>query len=104
MRRGEIWWAQLPTPAGRRPVVLLSRDEAYQVRQLVTVAPVTTRVRNLPVEVPLSRAEGLPKDCVVNADTLTTIPKRALSNRISNLPKKKIRSLNQAIVFALGLE
>ena len=37
MRRGEVWWAALPKPAGRRPVVLLSRDEAYAVRELVTV-------------------------------------------------------------------
>ena len=31
MRRGEVWWADLPAPAGRRPVVLLSRNEAYAV-------------------------------------------------------------------------
>jgi len=41
MRRGEIWWAELPAPGGRRPVLLLSRNEAYVVRQLVTVAPIT---------------------------------------------------------------
>ena len=37
MRRGEVWWADLPVPVGRRPVVLLSRNEAYAVRELVTV-------------------------------------------------------------------
>jgi len=51
VRRGEVWWAELPTPAGRRPVVLLSRDEAYPIRNLVTVAPVTTRIRDIPTEV-----------------------------------------------------
>ena len=79
--RGEIWWAELPQPAGARPVVLLSRDEAYQVRQLVTVAPVTSRVRNLPVEVSFGSAEGLPRPCVANLDTVTTIPRRSLSRR-----------------------
>jgi len=39
VRRGEIWWADLPPPAGRRPVLLLSRDEAYAIRGLITVAP-----------------------------------------------------------------
>jgi mRNA interferase MazF len=39
MRRGEVWWAELPALAGKRPVVLLSRNEAYAVRELVTVAP-----------------------------------------------------------------
>jgi len=48
MRRGEVWWADLPLPVGRRPVVLLSRNEAYQVRDNVTVAPVTTRIRVIP--------------------------------------------------------
>ncbi|MCL0048232.1 type II toxin-antitoxin system PemK/MazF family toxin, partial [Dehalococcoidia bacterium] len=66
MRRGEIWWAELTPPAGRRPVLLLSRNEAYAVRELVTVAPVTTRMRHIPSEVPLGSEDGLPKPCVVN--------------------------------------
>ena len=75
MRRGDVWWADLPAPAGRRPVVLLSRNEAYAVRELVTVAPVTTRARNIPTEVRLGPAQGLPKACVANLDTITTIPR-----------------------------
>jgi mRNA interferase MazF len=39
MRRGEVWWANLPKPVGRRPVVLLSRNAAYPVGASVTVAP-----------------------------------------------------------------
>ena len=104
MKRGEVWWAELPAPAGRRPVVLLSRDEAYAVRELVTVAPITTRIRNIPVEVPLGPNEGLPKKCVANLDTITTIPKSILLERISVLPAPKITALNGAIRFALGLE
>jgi len=46
MRRGEVWWAEQPEPIGRRPVVLLSRDEAYKVRNAVTVAQVTTTIVN----------------------------------------------------------
>jgi mRNA interferase MazF len=53
MQRGEVWWAKLPSPIGRRPVVLLSRDEAYAVRNAVTVAEVTSTVRGIPVEVEL---------------------------------------------------
>ena len=104
MKRGEIWWAELPQPAGRRPVVLISRDEAYGVRELVTVAPVTTRVRNLPVEVPLGKREGLPRPCVANLDTITTIPKTCLVERILLLPAGKVAELDAAIGFALGLE
>lgn len=104
MRRGEVWWADLPAPAGRRPVVLLSRDEAYAVRELVTVAPVTTRVRRIPTEVPLGPSEGLPKPCVVNLDTITTIPRRALAESIGPLPPERLAAVERALMFALGLD
>ena len=103
MRRGEVWWAELPAPAGRRPVLLLSRDEAYLVRELVTVAPLTTRVRKIPSEVPLSRDDGVPKTCVVSLDTITTIPRRALTVRLTALSPIKLAAVDRAVRFALGL-
>ena len=104
MRRGEVWWANLPSPAGRRPVVLLSRDEAYAVRDLVTIAPITTRIRGLAVEVPLGPKDGLPKACAANLDTITTIPKAALAELVAFLPSAKRIALDSAIRFALGMD
>jgi len=104
VKRGEIWWAELPRPAGRRPVILLSRDEAYEVRRLVTVAPVTTRVRGIPVEVPLGPKDGMPRDCVANLDTVTTIPKDALRERLMVLSRPKMAAVDAALRFALGLQ
>ncbi len=104
MRRGEVWWAELPKPARARPVVLLSRNEAYAVRELVTVAPVTTRVRNIPVEVPLGREDGLSKRCAANLDTITTIPKTALSRQVTVLSPEKLFAVDRALRFALGLD
>jgi len=49
MKRGEAWWAELPSPIGKRPVLLLSRNEAYVVRNAVTVAEITTTIRGIPV-------------------------------------------------------
>lgn len=103
MKRGEVWWANLPAPAGRRPVVLISRNEAYRVRALVTIAPVTTRIRGIPVEVELGPKEGLPRKCVVNCDSLTTIPKNWLQSRIATLSPAKVQEINKAIKFALDL-
>jgi mRNA interferase MazF len=103
MRRAEIWWALLPAPAGRRPVVLLSRDESYAFRELVTIAPVTTRVRDIPVEVILGKGEGLSRRCVANLDTITTIPQKCLTERIGALRGDKVRELDNAIRLALGL-
>ncbi len=103
MRRGEVWWAELPSPAGRRPVLLLSRNEAYSVRELAIVAPLTSRIRGIPTEVALGRADGLPRRCVVNLDTITTIPKRTLTQRLTALSPEKLGAVERALRFALGL-
>ena len=101
MKRGEVWWAHVDK---RRPVVLVSRDEAYDVRALVIVAPATTNVRGFAVEVKLGRREGLPRDCVVNCDWLVTIPKEDLVERAGALGAVKLARLDRALMFALGLE
>jgi mRNA interferase MazF len=103
MRRGEVWWAELPLPVGRRPVVLLSRDEAYAVRNAVTVAEVTSTIRGIPVEVELGPEDGLPKKCAANLDTIVTIRKSLLTERITMLSREKIEQIDAAIKFALSL-
>jgi len=104
MRRGEIWWADLPKPSGRRPVALLSRDDAYRVRSAVTVAEVTTTVRNIPVEVLLSEKDGMPKACAINLDNIITINKALLKERICALSEDNIEAVSKAIKFALDLD
>lgn len=104
MKRGEIWWAELDSTAGKRPVVLLSRDEAYSVRSLIIVAPITTRIRRIASEVPLGTDDKMSHDCVANLDTITTIPKDCLQSRITTLSTKKLREAEAAIRFALGME
>ena len=103
MPRGEVWWAELPEPAGRRPVVLLTRDSGIGARQLVSVAIVTRTVRHIPTEVSLGAADGMPKPCVVNADTIQTIPKTTLVNRVTVLSKLRMQELARAVEFALAL-
>ncbi len=104
MHKGEIWWVNLPSPIGKRPVVLLSRDEAYSVRNAVTVAEVTSTIRNIPVEVNLGIEDGLPKKCVINLDTMITIRKELLTEKIADLVPEKIDKVNKAIKFALDLK
>ena len=104
MRRGEIWWAELEPPAGRRPVVLLSRDEAYAVRSLIIVAPITTRIRHISSEVLLGTDDSMTRDCVANLDTITTIPKDCLRDRLTSLSPQKLKEVETAIYFALGLD
>jgi len=104
MQKGEIWWARLPEPIGKRPVVLLSRDEAYSVRNAITVAEITSTIRNIPVEVSLGPEDDLPKKCVINFDTIITIRKELLVERITILEPDKIDEVNKAIKFALDME
>jgi len=66
--------------------------------------PVTTRMRDIPVEVRLGQEEGLPRRCVANADTITTIPKDALAEYAGILGPDKMAALDGAIRFALDLE
>jgi mRNA interferase MazF len=83
---------------------LVSREEAYRIRELVLVVPVTTNRRGIPTEVALGREEGLPRRCVANADIVTTIPKQLLTDQAGSLSTDKVSALDTALRFALGLE
>jgi mRNA interferase MazF len=104
MQRGEIWWAMIPPPAGPHPVLLVSRDESYARRTQVIVALITSRRRQIPVEVPLGMADGMPKDCVINLDTIANIPKSLLASRLTVLTPEKVKEVDASLHFALGLE
>lgn len=103
MQRGEVWWARLPEPVGRRPVLLLSRNAVYAVRASITVAPITTRIRNMPVEVPLDSSDGMPRSCAVNVDDVVTIPKSALTELITALTLEKMVLVRRALIYALDV-
>lgn len=102
MRQFEIWWAKLPKPAGRRPVLLLTRDDAYSYLNKFVVAEITTTIRNIPVEVPLGRSEGLGKPCVANCDNLRTVSRESLLKRISRLPPNRSAEVKKAVGYAFG--
>jgi len=104
MIRGEVWWAQLDPSAGRRPVLLVSRYDAYLIRSLIMVAPVTTSIRRITAEVTLGPRDGLPKVCAANLETLTTVSKAQLVERITMLDQEKMEEVAEALHFALGLE
>ena len=104
MKQYEIWWADLPKPAGRRPVLLLSRDDAYRVLNKFVAAEISATVRHIPIEVPIGAAEGLAKPCVVNCDNLRTISKDHLVTKISKLPVNRIAEVKRALGYALGWE
>ncbi|MBC8249239.1 MAG: type II toxin-antitoxin system PemK/MazF family toxin [Anaerolineales bacterium] len=103
MRRGEVWWADLPEPRGHRPVLILTRDRAIPVRNAVTMAEITRTLRDIPVEVRLDEGDGMPTACVVNLDVINTVPKLLLTERITALSEKKMAQVEAAIRYALGM-
>jgi mRNA interferase MazF len=103
MIRGEVWWAQLDPPAGRRPVLLVSRNDAYIARSLIMVAPVSTRIRGIAAEVNLGLGDGMPRVCAANLETLRTVSKARLVERITLLSPERLEEVDEALHFALGL-
>jgi mRNA interferase MazF len=103
MRRGEVWWASLPPPIGRRPVVIVTRSAAVVVRNQVVIAQITRTQHGIQSEVQLTRADGMSHDSVINCDSLQTIPKARLERRITVLTSQKLRELDVALRFALEL-
>jgi mRNA interferase MazF len=103
VKRGEVWWAELPPPVGSRPVVILTRNAVLESIGGIVVALVTRTVRQLPTEVVLGRRQGLPAPCVVNLDNILTVPRQRLTRLMGACDVGKIEELNQAIKAALDL-
>jgi mRNA interferase MazF len=104
MRRGEIRWYTFKAPDKRRPVLILTRNSAIGFLNALTVAPITTTIRDIPSEVLLTSEDGLPADSVANMDNIQTVPKHRLGSAISYLSSERMEEANQAIAFALGLD
>jgi mRNA interferase MazF len=104
VKRGEIRWAGLPPPSGRRPVLLVTRDEAIPVLTSVIVAEITPTVRGIRSEVPLGPEEGLDQESVANCDSLASIRKSILEPRaVGSLGPAKLKQLDRSLHFALGI-
>ena len=103
MRRGEIRWYRFASPDKRRPALVLTRDSVIDRLGEVTVAPVTTNVRDIPSEAVLSMDDGMPRDCAVNCDHLQTVPKTRLGALLTTLSGEKMHQVSEAIRFALDL-
>jgi len=104
MRRGDVYWYTFKAPNKRRPVLILTRTSAIGFLNALTIAPITTTVRDIPSEVFLSLEEGLLTDCAVNLDNLQTVPKLQLDGLITTLSPLRMQEVNQALAFALGME
>ena len=104
MIRGEIRWYTFKAPDKKRPVLILTRNSIINYLGEVTVAPITTTIRDIPSEVSLTTNDGMPKDCAINIDHLQTVSKGKVGALIITLPREKLALVSQAITFALDLK
>lgn len=100
MKQYEIWWADLPPPVGRRPVLLLTRSTAYAYLNKVIVVEVTSTIRGIPQELPLGQAEGLAPS-VANFDNVHVVAKHLLATRAGALLDSRTPEVKRALGYAL---
>lgn len=103
MKRGEIRWYKFHTPDKKRPVLILTRDFILEYLGEVTIAPITSTIRDIPSEVFLSPQDGLRKDCVINCDHIQTVSKSKIGSLITTLSHEKLSKVRISINFALNL-
>jgi mRNA interferase MazF len=102
--RHEIYWADLGPPAGRRPVCVITRDAAAAVLAAIICVPITRTIRGIRSEVEIGPDEGLPELCVINCDTIVTVPVDALDrDPVGHLDEIKRSELDRALRYALDI-
>jgi mRNA interferase MazF len=102
MRRGEVRWYRFAPPDKRRPVLILTRDSALEFLGEVTVAPVTSTIRDIPTEVVLTAADGVARDCAVNLDHVQTVAKTKIGALVTTVGPARMAEVRGALLFALG--
>jgi mRNA interferase MazF len=101
--RGDICWLEHPE-LGRRPSLVLTRNEAVPVLRSVTVALLTSTIRGIPTEVRLGPSDGMSRDCVVSLDNVYTFPQAFLGERIASLAGKRMHEVCRALANATGFD
>ena len=112
MRRGEVWWADLPGPDAsepgyRRPVLIVQSDDFNRSRIHTVIAVVLTtnlRLAEAPGNVSISKEDtALPRDSVANVSQIITIDKTFLTERVSRISDRIVMSVEEGIKTVLGL-
>lgn len=102
MKRGEVRRYRFGGPDTRRPVLILIRDAVLAYLVEVTVAPVTSTIRDIPSEVFLTVADGMPRECVANLDHIQTVSKAKIGRLITTVNGRTMHQVRSVLLFALG--
>lgn len=102
IERGDIRLFRFPSPDKPRPVLVLTRASAIDYLSRVTIAPVTSAIRDVPSEVALGPGDGMKQPCAVNFHNVITVPKQDVGRRVAQLGNERMREVCRALTFALG--
>src|SRR5687768_13470205 len=109
--QGEVWWADIPAPAGsgpgfRRPAVVVQGDALNRSRIATAVCVLLTsnlKWADAPGNVLLAaKNTALPRDSVANVSQIVTLDKKLLTERVGKLPAAKVELVLSGIDVVLG--
>lgn len=93
--RGDVWWYEDPR-AGRRPFLILTRNEAIPVLNQLLAVPATRTIRRIPTEVPLGPEDGMPAECVLSLDNVTLVRPALCTLLITHLGERRMAEVCEA--------
>jgi mRNA interferase MazF len=102
LKRGDVHLCRFAPPDKQRPVLVLTRDSAIGHLATVTVAPITSTVRNVPSEVILDVDDGMKSRCAVNLHNAVTVSQQRLTRRVAGLSHPRMQEVCSALRFSLG--
>src|SRR5579863_1236716 len=102
LSRGDVRLCRFAPPDKQRPVLILTRDSAIGHLAAVTVAPITSTIRNVPSEVILDVDDGMKSRCAVNLHNAVTVSQQRLTRRVASLSHARMQEVCSALRFSLG--
>jgi mRNA interferase MazF len=104
MIRGDVCYYTFKTPDKRRPVVILTRTEIIGYMNTITIAPITSTIRDNATSVWLDEIDGMKEPCAINLDLIQTVSKDRLGSYITHLSEDRMTEVFEAIRFAFGFD
>ena len=104
MNRGDIWMVDLGGKSGKRPVVIITRQNVLEFLNKVSIAEITSKGKGYPTEVYVGQKANLSKSSFIQTDNIQTILKERLVKYIGTLDSQTMQEVSKKIVLALGLE
>jgi mRNA interferase MazF len=103
VKRGDVRWYTFKPPDKKRPVLVLTRNSIIEYLDEITVAPITSTIRNIASEVVLGTEDGMPDECAANLDHIQTVRRDRVGKFIAALSREKLADVRNAVHFALDL-